>query len=132
MRATRPASVPIISRALWLRPASHTAICWSAARICFSARATASSSSIHAFPATVSTSTAFSSPWGCLCIKLGRLGVHLFPLFFYRPAIDVIVVAHQLIDDAVRRQFDDAVGHSLRQLVVARGKQDATPEIDHA
>ena len=37
---------------------------------------------------------------------------------------DVIVVVHHFIDDAIRRQFDDAVGDGLDELVVVAREED--------
>ena len=46
------------------------------------------------------------------------LTVQLSFLLFDGLVVDVVIVGHQFVDGALRRQFDDAVGHSVNELMV--------------
>ena len=47
-------------------------------------------------------------------------GAHLFD----EVTGDVFIVFHHLVDDAIRREFDDAVGDGLDELVVVTAEED--------
>ena len=54
-------------------------------------------------------------------LLLGRsdlFSVHLLAKFLYMFIVDVVFVARQLIDSAVRGQFYDAIGYGFDKLVV--------------
>ena len=54
--------------------------------------------------------------------------VHSVFLFLDGIAADVVVVLHELVDDAVRREFDDAGCYGLDELVVVAGEEDVALE----
>ena len=47
-------------------------------------------------------------------------GAHLFD----EVTGDVLVILHHLVDDAVRGELDDAVGHGLDEFVVVAAEED--------
>ena len=51
-------------------------------------------------------------------VPKSHLIVHLCLLGLDRLVVDVVIVGHQLIDGALRGQFDDAVGHGVDKLMV--------------
>ena len=53
-------------------------------------------------------------------VKLQFVTVHLRPQFLNMVGSDIFVIFHHLVNDTVRRQFDDAVGNSLDKFVVMR------------
>ena len=59
-----------------------------------------------------------------LCHCLGT-GIHFLTLGFDVFIADVVIKGHELVEAAVRRNFNDAVGHSLVKLVVLRMQQQA-------
>ena len=44
--------------------------------------------------------------------------------------VDVVIVVHQLVDGAVGREFDDAVGDGLDKLMVVGSKQNVSLELN--
>ena len=39
---------------------------------------------------------------------------------------DIVIILHHLVDDSVGRQFNDAIGHGLDELMVVRSKKDVS------
>ena len=58
----------------------------------------------------------------------GVCAVHSLFLFMDGIAADVVVVVHELVDDACWREFDDAGCNGLDELVVVAGKEDVALE----
>ena len=58
------------------------------------------------------------------------LGVKLCFLRFDGFIVDVVIVGHQFVDGALRRQFDDTVCHGVDELVVVRGEEDIALKLD--
>ena len=58
----------------------------------------------------------------CVC------AVHSLFLLLDGIVADVVVIVHELVYDAVWREFYDACGNSLDELVVVRAEQDVTLE----
>ena len=58
----------------------------------------------------------------------GICAVHSLFLFMDGIAADVVVVVHELVDDACWREFDDAGCNGLDELVVVAGKEDVALE----
>ena len=48
--------------------------------------------------------------------------------FGYRRINDVVIVVHDLIDDATRGELDDAVSYRLDELMVMAGEEDVALE----
>ena len=58
--------------------------------------------------------------------------VQLRATLLYALVGDVVVVLDALVDDAVWREFDDAVGNGLYELVVVRRHQDYALEVNQS
>ena len=58
--------------------------------------------------------------------------VHFLFEFLDVLVADVIIVVHQFVDGAVGREFDDARGYGLNELVVVTGEEDVSLEIGRA
>ena len=56
--------------------------------------------------------------------------IQLFLLSLDLLVVDIVIVGHQLVDGALRCQFDDTVGHGIDKLMVVRGEEDITLELD--
>ena len=54
------------------------------------------------------------------------IAIHASAHFLDMVASDIFVVLHHLVDDAVRSEFDDTVGHGLDELVVVRSEEHIT------
>ena len=57
-----------------------------------------------------------------------RAGVHLLAQFVDTLVVDIVLVVHELVDAAVGRQFDHAVGHRVDKLMVVAGKENVALE----
>ena len=57
-----------------------------------------------------------------------KSAIQAFALLTDAVVVDVVFVAHEFVDGAVGREFDDTVGHGVDKLVVVRGEEDVAAE----
>ena len=58
------------------------------------------------------------------------LVIHLLFLCLDVLIVDVVIIAHQLVDSALWSELDDAVGHGVDELMVVRCKQNVTLKLN--
>lgn len=62
----------------------------------------------------------------CKIILPQSLAIEMASQFLDSVVVDIVFVAHQFVNSAIRRQFNDAVGNSVDKLMVVAGEEDVS------
>lgn len=62
----------------------------------------------------------------CQIILPQSLAIEMASQFLDSVIVDIVFVAHQFVNSAIRRQFNDAVGNSVDKLMVVAGEEDVS------
>lgn len=62
----------------------------------------------------------------CQIILPQSLAIETASQFLDFVVVDIVFVAHQFVNSAIRRQFNDAVGNSVDKLMVVAGEEDVS------